>query len=49
MSGLEKPAPWTVRDTRLIHRDRWISLRADDCVSDEGVEFAPWYVLENPD
>ena len=33
----------------IIHHDRWISLRADDCVSDEGVAFAPWYVLENPD
>ena len=44
-----RPPPWAVRSSRLIHRDRWISLRADDCVNDEGVEFAPWYVLENPD
>ena len=49
MSGPEKPTPWTVRNTRLIHRDRWITLRADDCVSDEGIEFAPWYVIEQSD
>lgn len=41
--------PWTVRGSRHIHRDRWISLRADNCVSDEGTEFDPWYVLEYPD
>ena len=38
--------PWTVRGSRHVHRDRWVSLRADDCVSDEGTEFAPYYVLE---
>ena len=45
----ERPTPWTVTSSRIIHRDRWISLRADDCVSDEGVEFAPWYVIEQRD
>ena len=49
MSDRGRPTAWTVRDTRLIHRDRWINLRADDCVSDEGVEFAPWYVIEQSD
>ena len=24
-------------------------MRADDCLSDEGVEFAPWYVIEQAD
>ena len=48
MSG-RKPTPWTVTGSRIVHRDRWISLRADDCVSDEGVEFAPWYVIEQRD
>ena len=48
MSG-RKPTPWTVTGSRIVHRDRWISLRADDCVSDEGVEFAPWYVIEQSD
>ena len=49
MSDRGRPTPWTVRGSRVIHRDRWIALRADDCVSDEGVAFSPWYVLENPD
>lgn len=43
------PTPWAVRGSRIVHRDSWISLRADDCVSDEGVEFAPWYVIEQAD
>ena len=30
-------------------RDRWISVRADDCVTAEGVEISPFYVLEYPD
>jgi 8-oxo-dGTP pyrophosphatase MutT (NUDIX family) len=42
-------SPWTVRASRHIHRDRWISLRADDCVTGEGVDVAPYYVLEYPD
>lgn len=41
--------PWTVRGSRHVHRDRWVSLRADNCVSDEGAEFDPYYVLEYPD
>ena len=48
MSG-RRPTPWTVTGSRIVHRDRWISLRADDCVSDEGIEFAPWYVIEQRD
>lgn len=41
--------PWTVRSSRYVHRDRWIGLRADDCVTDEGVAIAPYYVVEYPD
>ena len=48
MSG-RRPTPWTLTGSRIVHRDRWITLRADDCVSDEGVEFAPWYVIEQRD
>jgi 8-oxo-dGTP pyrophosphatase MutT (NUDIX family) len=32
-----------------VHRDRWISVRADDCVTATGTEIAPYYVLEYPD
>ena len=48
MTG-RRPTPWTVTGSRIIHRDRWTSLRADDCLSDEGVKFAPWYVIEQAD
>jgi 8-oxo-dGTP pyrophosphatase MutT (NUDIX family) len=40
---------WRVTASRHIHKDRWISLRADDCVTDEGAVIAPYYVLEYPD
>ena len=49
MSDSSRPTAWTVTASRIIHKDRWITLRADNCVSDEGVEFAPWYVIEQPD
>ncbi|MCB5175206.1 NUDIX hydrolase [Microvirga lenta] len=41
--------PWQVTGSRYIHRDRWIRLRADDCVTADGVEVSPYYVLEYPD
>jgi 8-oxo-dGDP phosphatase len=41
--------PWQVLASRHVHKDRWISLRADDCVTAEGVEVSPYYVLEYPD
>ncbi len=40
---------WRVTASRTIHKDRWISVRADDCVTDEGAVIAPYYVLEYPD
>lgn len=40
---------WTVMGSRHVHRDRWISLRADDCVTPAGVSVSPYYVLEYPD
>lgn len=41
--------PWrTTSSTRLVH-DRWLKVRADNCVTAEGVEIAPYYVLEYPD
>jgi 8-oxo-dGTP pyrophosphatase MutT (NUDIX family) len=47
MSG--KLRPWTVRGSKHVLRDRWISVRADDCVTPAGVEISPFYVLEYPD
>lgn len=34
---------------QYVLRDRWISVHADDCVTAEGVEISPYYVLEYPD
>ena len=45
----QRPTPWTVTSSRIVHRDRWVRLRADNCVSDEGIAFAPWYVIEQRD
>jgi 8-oxo-dGTP pyrophosphatase MutT (NUDIX family) len=41
--------PWTVTSSREVIRDRWVKLRSDDCMTAEGVEVAPYYVLEYPD
>ena len=41
--------PWRVQASRLVLVDRWIRVRADDCRTAEGVEVAPFYVLEYPD
>ena len=40
---------WTVRGSRTVLRDRWINVRADDCVTPDGVEISPYYVLDYPD
>ena len=40
---------WSVRGSRYVLHDRWIKVRADDCVTESGVEIAPFYVLEYPD
>lgn len=42
-------SPWRVLSSEHLQRDGWISLRADRCVTDEGVEVVPYYVLEYPD
>lgn len=40
------PAPWTVRRSEVVVFDRWISLRADECVDAAGRTIAPYYVLD---
>ncbi|MBB3608854.1 NUDIX hydrolase [Rhizobium sp. BK602] len=41
--------PWQVKSSEYVHRDRWLKVRADSCVTAEGIEIAPYYVLEYPD
>jgi 8-oxo-dGTP pyrophosphatase MutT (NUDIX family) len=37
---------WTVNRSRIIFRDKWVSLQADDCMTPSGVAIAPFYLLE---
>jgi 8-oxo-dGTP pyrophosphatase MutT (NUDIX family) len=46
---LASDGKWRVTASRHVIKDRWISLRADDCVTDEGAVVAPYYVLEYRD
>ncbi|MDL2402320.1 NUDIX hydrolase [Rhizobium mayense] len=41
--------PWQVKSSTHLLHDRWLTVRADTCVTAEGVEIAPYYVLEYPD
>ncbi len=41
--------PWTVTASEYLRKDEWIGLRADDCLTAEGVRIAPFYVVEYPD
>lgn len=41
--------PWTVDASRYLVRDRWLTVRADDCRTENGQVVAPYYVLEYPD
>lgn len=41
--------PWIVKASREVIRDPWIKVRADDCLTAEGVEVSPYYVLDYPD
>jgi 8-oxo-dGTP pyrophosphatase MutT (NUDIX family) len=43
------PEPWQTISSRTIVADRWIRLRADDCVDAAGRTIAPYYVLEPDD
>jgi 8-oxo-dGTP pyrophosphatase MutT (NUDIX family) len=40
---------WRTLNSREVLRDRWISVRADDCVTADGLEISPYYVLDYPD
>lgn len=40
---------WRVTTSRYVHKDRWLTVRADDCLTDDDVSIAPFYVLEYPD
>lgn len=43
------PQPWRTTATRTLVKDKWIDLRADDCLRADGLEIKPYYVLDYPD
>lgn len=40
------PDHWQVEESKIIHEDRWIKLRADRCRTPDGHLIDPYYVLE---
>jgi 8-oxo-dGDP phosphatase len=46
---MRKPSHWKTTGSRVVVRDQWIHLRADDCLRDDGLVIAPYYVLDCPD
>jgi 8-oxo-dGTP pyrophosphatase MutT (NUDIX family) len=40
--------PWTVTASRMLFADRWLRVRADDCVTADGHVVKPFYVLDYP-
>jgi hypothetical protein len=40
---------WHVISSQTLLRDRWIDVRADDCITSVGVKISPYYVLTYPD
>ena len=42
-------APWQVRSSRVLLNDRWMRLRADECVTASGATLNPYYVLQYTD
>jgi len=41
--------PWKVLRSRYVLSDRWLKVRADDCVTSDGTKVSPYYVLEKSD
>jgi len=41
--------PWTVEDSRIIHADKWIELRADRVKTGAGVVLDPYYIVTDKD
>lgn len=42
-------APWVVKASHYLLRDRWLTVRGDVCVTPSGATLNPFYVLEYPD
>jgi 8-oxo-dGTP pyrophosphatase MutT (NUDIX family) len=44
----ESGAGWEILGSNYVVKDRWLTLRADDCRNADGQTIAPYYVLEYP-
>jgi hypothetical protein len=44
----EPRAVWETLGSRYVVKDRWLTLRTDDCRNADGQLIAPYYVLEYP-
>jgi 8-oxo-dGTP pyrophosphatase MutT (NUDIX family) len=42
-------SPWSTTASRILFADRWLRVRADDCVTSSGHIIKPFYVLDYPD
>ncbi len=42
-------APWRILKSTITYRDRWLTLRSDECQTAEGKIVSPYHVLEFPD
>lgn len=40
---------WHTLSSEPVIKDRWIDLRADQCLTPKGIEISPYYVLTYPD
>ena len=40
--------PWKIASSKVVLKDRWIKVRADKCITANGVVISPYYVLEYP-
>lgn len=40
---------WKKLASKYIHRDKWLTVRADECETHDGISVSPYYVLEYAD
>lgn len=45
----EELSKWQTTASKYLVKDRWLTLRADTCLTPAGQIIEPWYVMEYPD
>jgi len=41
--------PWKILRSKYLVQDQWLTLRADTCLTEDGVEVDPFYIFEKQD